>query len=99
LENLYLGSSLELVHAVREFQQTVSEGCHSVHKHCYGGSNRPPAFRSDQHIRFQILGNLLPEYEPLVPTLTHVSGRSDLKHLKEAILAYEKKLATRKSGG
>ena len=51
---------------------------------------------SDQRIRFQILANLLPEYEPLVTTLTHSSGRTDLKHLKETILAYEKKLATRK---
>lgn len=29
---------------------------------------------SDQRIRFQILGNLLPEYDALVTALTHVTS-------------------------
>lgn len=53
---------------------------------------------SDQRVKFQILGNLLPEFEALVTTLTYAGDASrydDLRRLREAILAHEKKLAAK----
>jgi len=104
LENLYLGSSLENLFMLSQDFNRLSQ---KINQPAIQFINSVMAAAtdlrhlgedvSDQRIRFQILANLLPEYEPLVTTLTHASGRSDLKHLKEAILGYEKKLAMRKA--
>jgi len=103
LENLYLGSSLENVFMLsqdfnRLSQKTNQSAIQFINSVMAAATDLRHLGEdlSDQRIRFQILANLLPEYELLVTTLTHASGRSDLKHLKEAILGYEKKLAMRK---
>lgn len=54
---------------------------------------------SDQKVKFQILGHLLPEYAPLVTTLTNMDGATlalDLKTLREAILREERTIAKNK---
>jgi len=103
LENLYLGSSLENVFMLlQDFNRLSQRSNQSAIQFINTVMAAATDLRhlgedvSNQHIRSQILANLLPEYESLVTTLTHSSGRMDLKHLKEAILTYEKKLATRK---
>ena len=53
---------------------------------------------SDQKIKFQILGHLLPEFAPLVTTLTNLDGQGrdlDLRSLREAILREENSLQKR----
>ena len=53
---------------------------------------------SDQKIKFQILGHLLPEFAPLVTTLTNLDGQTrelDLRTLRESILREENAIARR----
>ena len=54
---------------------------------------------SDQKVKFQILGHLLPEFAPLVTTLMNIDGATlslDMKTLREAIIREEHSLARNK---